>query len=146
MRLKPLRHTLFCIVLLSTSPTIFAEWLNLANDKTSKANLEENQLTQQFIDLDNVKQAGPMAIYRQVMILSQGADQPRGALSTVSLYEYDCMNSKLRILKTSSFSEEWAKGETLILPPTLPGLGEWANLPNSILGKKTFDLVCPTGR
>ena len=101
---------------------------------------------QQYIDLQNVKQAGPMAIYRQVQVLSQGAAvSTPGVLSTLVLYEYDCMNTKFRLLEATGFSMQWAKGQTVPLSvassPT-----KWLPLPLQALGRKTFDLLCPDGK
>ena len=100
---------------------------------------------QQYIDLQNVKQAGPMAIYRQVQVLSQGAAvSTPGVLSTLVLYEYDCMNVKFRTLHEIAYKELWAKGESSVMSPAV-GMSEWMTLPQNPLGQMTFDLVCPSG-
>jgi len=95
-----------------------------------------------YVDLQTTKQSGPMAIYRQVQVLSQGPAVTHGALSTQALYEYDCMNAKVRILKISGFSEQWARGESIaVTPPS--SLGQWLALPGSPLGQKTLIMLCP---
>lgn len=142
--MKLLPSSLFSLFLLAISPPVFSEWSKLANP-ISLAKQKDEQFSETFIDMDTVKQTGPMAIYRQVMILSQGARMPQGVISSQSLYEYDCMNTKLRIINTTSFTEEWAKGEIVALPPA-PQLREWGNLPRTVLGKQTFDMLCPSGR
>lgn len=101
---------------------------------------------QQYIDLQNVKQAGPMAIYRQVQVLSQGAAvSTPGVLSTLALYEYDCMNTKFRLLEATGFSMQWAKGQTMTLSVSSSPI-KWLPLPLQALGQKTFDLLCPDGK
>jgi hypothetical protein len=146
--MKLLPSSLFSLFLMAISPPVFSEWSKLANP-ISQAKQQGEQLKEQFsekfIDMDTVKQTGPMAIYRQVMILSQGARTPQSVMSSLSLYEYDCMNTKLRIINTTSFTEEWAKGEIVALPPA-PNLREWGNLPRTVLGKQTFDMLCPSGK
>ena len=142
--MKMLPSSLFSLFLMAISPPVFSEWSKLANP-ISQAKQKDEQFSEKFIDMDTVKQTGPMAIYRQVMILSQGARTPQGVISSQTLYEYDCMNTKLRIINTTSFTEEWAKGEIVALPPA-PNLREWGNLPRTVLGKQTFDMLCPSGR
>lgn len=101
---------------------------------------------QQYIDLQNVKQTGPMAIYRQVQVLSQGrAVEVNGVLSTLALYEYDCMNTKFRVLQTSGFNKQWAEGQSMTLSESSAS-AKWLSLPMQALGKKTFDLLCPDGK
>jgi hypothetical protein len=51
------------------------------------------------------------------------------------------MNTKFRILKMYGYPKKWAKGKPVVLP--IPSkFGEWDDLPNSYLGKSTFDKVC----
>ena len=126
---------LFCIF---TSPFVMAEWQILSDGVSHEP--------QQYIDLHSVKQAGPMAIYRQVQVLSQGAAvSTPGVLSTLLLYEYDCMNTKFRLLEVTGFSMQWAKGQAMTLSvPSSPT--KWLPLPLQALGQKTFDLLCPDGK
>jgi hypothetical protein len=126
---------LFCIF---TSPFVMAEWQTLSDGGSHEP--------QQYIDLHSVKQAGPMAIYRQVQVLSQGAAvSTPGVLSTLLLYEYDCMNTKFRLLEVTGFSMQWAKGQAMTLSvPSSPT--KWLPLPLQALGQKTFDLLCPDGK
>jgi len=105
-----------------------------------------NQESDQYIDLQKVKQTGPMAIYRQVEVLSQGSTlAANGVLSTLGLYEYDCMNAKFRLLRISGFSRQWAEGQITSLARS-SGIGEWLALPSQPLGQRTYDLVCPGGK
>jgi hypothetical protein len=121
-----------------TSPFVMAEWQILSDGGSDEP--------QQYIDLQNVKQAGPMAIYRQVQVLSQGADvSTPGVLSTLLLYEYDCMNTKFRLLEATGFSMQWAKGQAMTLSVSSSST-KWLPLPLQALGQKTFDLLCPDGK
>jgi len=121
-----------------TSPFVMAEWQILSDGGSHEP--------QQYIDLQNVKQAGPMAIYRQVQVLSQGADvSTPDVLSTLLLYEYDCMNTKFRLIEATGFSMQWAKGQAMTL--SVPSSStKWLPLPLQAIGQKTFDLVCPDGK
>jgi hypothetical protein len=120
------------------SPFVMAEWQILSDGGSDEP--------QQYIDLQNVKQAGPMAIYRQVQVLSQGAAVlTPGVLSTLLLYEYDCMNTKFRLLEATGFSMQWAKGQAMTLSVSSSST-KWLPLPLQALGQKTFDLVCPDGK
>jgi len=120
------------------SPFVMAEWQILSDGGSDEP--------QQYIDLQNVKQAGPMAIYRQVQVLSQGAAvSTPDVLSTLLLYEYDCMNTKFRLLEATGFSMQWAKGQAMTLSVSSSST-KWLPLPLQALGQKTFDLLCPDGK
>ena len=120
------------------SPFVMAEWQLL-----SEANPQDSE---QYIDLKNVKQTGPMAIYRQVRVLTQGAAvAANGVLSTLALYEYDCMNTKFRLVQTSGFSRQWAEGERMTDSASSSPV-KWLSLTEQTLGQKTFDLLCPDGK
>jgi hypothetical protein len=123
------------LVFIATSPSVLAEWQRLADDK-------KNEIV--FIDLETVMQTGPMAIYRRVNVLTQAAEIGK-ILSKLAVYEYDCMNTKMRILETSGFSGKWADGEKMTLPPEATELKEWHKLPSTSLGQKTFNILCPGG-
>ena len=120
------------------SPFVMADWQIISSGAPTDA--------EQYIDLRNVKQTGPMAIYRQVQVLTQGtAVSTPGVLSTLVLYEYDCMNTKFRLLEATGFSMQWAKGQAMTL--SVPsGSTKWLPLPLQALGQKTFDLLCPDGK
>jgi len=119
-------------------PLVAAEWQILSNGGS--------QDFEQYIDLENVKQTGPMAIHRQVYVLSQGhAVEANGILSTLALHEYDCMNTKFRVLRTSGFRKQWAEGQSMTLSES-NGSAEWLSLSVQALEKKTFDLLCPDGK
>lgn len=127
------------LALVFFGPYATAEWTKLSDGILGEAG--------HYIDQDSVKQAGPMAIYRQVKVLSQEpAMLNQGIRSKLSVYEYDCMNSKLRVLETSGFSATWAKGEETVLQPSLPNLRQWQDLPDHALGQVTFNMLCPSGK
>jgi hypothetical protein len=128
-----------CVVSVLVSSSAIAEWTKVSNDV-----LRESE---QYIDQDSVKQSGPMAIYRQVHVLSQGSELlDEGVSSRLSVYEYDCMNIKLRVLEISGFSEAWAKGQKTGLQPASPNSRQWQDLPSHALGQVTFNMLCPSGK
>ena len=133
-----MRQFFISLFFICVSPLVMAEWQLL-----SEANSQESG---QYVDLQDVKQTGPMAIYRQVRVLTQGAaGAANGVLSTLALYEYDCMNTKFRLLQTSRFSRLWAEGESMTVSAS-SGPGQWLPLSAQALGQKTFDLLCPDGK
>jgi hypothetical protein len=129
----------FALLVVLLSSSVNAEWT-----RVSKGDLLERQ---HYIDHASVKQSGPMAIYRQVHVLSQEPElRNQGIQSKFAVYEYDCMNSKLRVLETSVFSAAWAKGEKKVLQPSSPDSKQWQDLPNHALGRVTLNLLCPSGK
>lgn len=88
-----------------------------------------------------------MSIYRQVQVLSQGAElQPQLLASSISLYEYDCMNAKLRVLQVSDFSQRWGKGDKLSASLPASTFNNWRELPDSPIGQPALDILCPSGK
>jgi hypothetical protein len=137
--MKSLRDYLFVLMLASVNSSVYAKW-----EKVSEANAADPEM---YIEMESVKQAGPMSIYRQVKVLSQGPSLNLNRVgSKVELYEYDCMNSKLRILQVAGYSQVWATGEAVNAPPLNPEVREWQDLPKSQLGLPTFNMLCPSGK
>ena len=137
--MKPLRGYFFLLVLASVNSSAYAAW-----EKVSEANSADPEM---YIEMESVKQAGPMSIYRQVKVLSQGPSLNVNRMgSKVELYEYDCMNSKLRVLQVSGYSQAWATGEAADAPPLNAVMREWQDLPKSQLGQATFNMLCPSGK
>jgi hypothetical protein len=133
-----MRQYFIGLFFICTSPFVMAGWQILSDGGSHEP--------QQYIDLENVTQSGPMAIYRRVHVLSQGsAVAANGFQSMLALYEYDCMNTKFRLLQTSEFSKQWAQGDSMALSAS-NGPAKWQSLPMQALGQKTFDLVCPDGK
>jgi len=137
--MKPLRGYFFLLVLASVNSSAYAAW-----EKVSEANSADPEM---YIEMESVKQAGPMSIYRQVKVLSQGPSLNLNRMgSKVELYEYDCMNSKLRVLQVFGYSQAWATGEAADAPPLNAVMREWQDLPKSQLGQATFNMLCPSGK
>ena len=137
--MKPLRAYVILLMLASVNSSVYATW-----EKVSDANAADPEM---YIEMESVKQAGPMSIYRQVKVLSQGPSLNLNRMgSKVELYEYDCMNSKLRILQVSGYSQAWATGEAADAPPLDAVMREWQELPKSQLGKATLNELCPSGK
>lgn len=136
--MKLVHYLVIPMVLTSLSGSVHAEWEKVSEGSATTA--------ETFIEMDTVKQAGPMSIYRQVKVLSQGpALAGKGFSSKVELLEYDCMNSKLRILRISGYSKAFAAGDSVPVAPPTSALSEWHELPKNLLGQHTFDRLCPSG-
>lgn len=132
-----MRQCFIGLLLTVVSSCVMAEWQLLSADDPQ---------AHQYIDLEKVTQSGPMAIYRQVQVLLQGpATAAGGALSMLAHYEYDCMNAKVRLLRTAEFSRQWAEGQALPGAES-GGPAAWVPLAGQPLGQKTFDLICPGGK
>lgn len=137
--MKPVRTYVFLLMLASVNSSVNAKWEKLSGGNVSSP--------EKYIEMESVKQAGPMSIYRQVNVLSQGPElNASGHSSKVELYEYDCMSSKFRILKELGFSKAWASGQAIEIPLTTQDVLEWQELPKSPLGQQTFNLLCPSGK
>jgi hypothetical protein len=136
---KLMNRYLISLVFVLMSPAVIAQWTKVADGST----LEPDQ----YIETNSVKQAGPMAIYRQVNVLSQGpALIAEDLASKLSIYEYDCMNNKFRVLQSIGFRKAWATGDQVELQPTSKNLKEWRDLPSNSLGQVTFNMLCPGGK
>lgn len=134
--MKSISHYSISMALMLMYSTAGAEWKKIAN-----ANGQEPE---QYIEIDSVKQTGPMAIYRQANILSQGgASLPKGVSSKLSLHEYDCMNSKFRVLKISTYIETWAAGDKVVLQTPTQTSQHWQDLPPQSSGRITLNMLCP---
>ena len=121
------------------SSVALADWLRI--DHAAAQNTEHH------LNMATVKQTGPMSIYRQVQVLTQGAavNKPSVA-SVVSLYEYDCMSAKWRMLESAGFSLPWGEGNKVVLSARSASAPDWQALPDSALGQPTVDLLCPGGK
>jgi hypothetical protein len=136
---KSINRYLISIVFVLISPAVTAEWT-----KVSEGNM---LVPDQYIETNSVKQTGPMAIYRQVNVLSQGpALLTEDLASKLSIYEYDCMNNKFRVLQSIGFRKAWATGDQVLLQSTSQNLREWNELPPHSLGLSTFDILCLGGK
>ena len=116
---------------------MFAEWQRIGDGHAKEL--------EYYLDMPSVKQTGPMSIYRQIQVLSQGAAlKQQSFASTLSLYEYDCMSAKLRVLQVMGFSQAWGKGDQVLVSTS--NASAWQVLPDSPLGQQTLDLLCPSGK
>ncbi len=97
-----------------------------------------------YVDLDTVRQSGPMAIYRQVSELTDHAlDRAAGLRSIVRTSEYDCMNRRVRVLKETGFSSAQGAGDTVPIPQSHQRQGDWQALAAHPGGARVWALVCP---
>ena len=134
--MKSISHYSISMVLVLICTTAGAEWKKIANGN--------GQEPEKYIEMDSVKQTGPIAIYRQVNVLSQGgALLAEGVSSKLSLHEYDCMNSKFRVLKISAYIETWAAGDKVVLQSHTQTSKHWQDLPPQSLGQITLSMLCP---
>ena len=122
--------------LVGGSSSVSAEWQKLYGKQSNGREL--------FVDPQSVKQAGPMAVYRQVNVLSQGPHllTPTAA-STVTLYEYDCISSRVRVLQVVGFDKPWAAGNKLELSPPSPAATQWHTSAEASLTQPMVDKLCP---
>ena len=65
--------------------------------------------------------------------------------STLSVHEYDCMNTKLRILQTTAYSKPWGQGESIALKQS-PSTSQWHDLPLDARGQTIVDMLCQSGK
>lgn len=137
--MKPLRYFFILVTLASVSSIVNARWEKI---------YEGNSMTpDRYIEMESVKQSGPMSIYRQVKVLSQEPTlDAKSVTSKVELFEYDCMNSKLRVLQGTEYSMAWATGEALDTLEKTSVEGGWQDLPKNSLGQQTFNILCPSGK
>ena len=131
-------YVVFFGCLVSVSSSALAEWQRLSGEQSNGRQL--------FMDPQSVKQAGPMAIYRQVLVLSQGPDllAPTAA-STVTLYEYDCVSFRARVLRVMGFDQPWAAGNALTSPSPSAAAAEWHTPAEASLAGPMIDALCPRG-
>ncbi|MBU3694536.1 MAG: hypothetical protein FGM40_06865 [Rhodocyclaceae bacterium] len=131
-----MRHPLICLAALFATNAP-ADWTPLG--------VEGPLAMVHYMDAERVRQTGPMAIYRQVHVLSQRqATAARDSGSTVSVHEYDCMNRKFRTVQATVFSQPWAAGE-IVAEQQPPAPVAWQDLPAGLLGEALFDTLCPGG-
>ena len=140
LHLKNMRSfisTVICFCL--TSTPVFAEWQRITDGHAKEL--------EHYVDMQSVKQAGPMSIYRQIQVLSQGSSLKQQSFeSTISLHEYDCMNAKLRVLQVAGFSQPWGAGDKVLVTLPASNANAWQSLPVTPLGQQMVDLLCPSGK
>ena len=131
-------RTLLALLLLSFCVAASAEWVRVGDARL--ATLEK------YIDPDNVKQTGPMAIMRQLWEISNFTEPEKdGALSAKILAEYDCQNRRYRTLEQHRFTEAWARGRQLKPPDLNQTATAWSAITPSSINAAVIDIVCPGG-
>ena len=140
LHLKNMRSFISAVICFwLTSTQVFAEWQRITDEHAKEL--------EHFLDMQSVKQAGPMSIYRQVQVLSQGSSLKQQSFeSTISLHEYDCMSAKLRVLQVAGFSQAWGAGDKVLVTLPASNANAWQSLPDTPLGQQTVDLLCPSGK
>jgi hypothetical protein len=137
---KRSQSSAFVMVFLCLNSTgVSAEWERVGEERASTL--------EHYLDMQSVKQTGPMSIYRQVKVLIQApAFKSQSLESAISLNEYDCMNAKLRVLQTTGFTQPWGNGDKVALSTLSSQTNEWQALPETPFGQHTVDLLCPSGK
>ena len=131
-------RTLLALLLLSFCLAASAEWVKVGDARL--ATLEK------YIDPDNVKQTGPMAIMRQLWEISNFTEPEKdGALSSKILAEYDCQNRQYRTLEQHRFTEAWARGRQLTPAELNQTASAWSAVTPSSINAAVIDVVCPGG-
>lgn len=124
----------------------FAILCGFAPAKWVKADTGIKKIHERYIDFDNIKQSGPMAIMRQVWeiinFLEPGED---GVLSIKTLSEYDCQNRKVRVLKEQMFAEPSVKGKELIPAYSNQIASQWSVIMPNSANETIINIVCPGG-
>ena len=129
---------LFLLLLLSFCQSALADWSRIAE--------KSHPEPQQYIDLDSVKQTGPMAIMRRVWELRNYSKPVQdGVRSVKRLSEYDCMDRRHRVLQELWFTEQWAKGENVAPGRQDNGEPAWRPIEAKSVNEIIFDEVCPSG-
>ena len=130
--------TLLLFLLLSCCHAASADWSRIAE--------KSHPEPQQYIDLDSVKQTGPMAIMRRVWELSNYSKPVHdGVQSAKRLSEYDCMDRRHRVLQEVWFAEPWAKGENVTPRRKDNTEPAWRSIEKKSINEIIFDEVCPSG-
>jgi len=97
-----------------------------------------------YIDLDTVRQTGPMAIHRQVKELTvYPVRLESGPMSILRSSEYDCMNARVRVLSETGFLSPEGDGETAKIPDGYRRRGDWSALNTDPANQAVWDTICP---
>ncbi len=124
------------LMLFFMSTIASANWLKISGDADASLGT--------FIDTDAIRQTGPMNTMRRVWEISNLAKNASNQFLSVRRYrEYNCKDRRIRLLEESSFSEHWAKGESVssIGPDTESG--SWQDIAKGGIDEIIFKRVCP---
>lgn len=127
------------LLLLTICVNAFAEWVKVGD--THQLGFEK------YIDPDNVKQTGPMAIMRQVWEIGNYSQPTKdGVVSVQTLVEYNCQTRELRVVKEQWFTEAWAKGKEVTAANLNQAVSAWSPITPNSVGAVIIDMACPDGR
>ena len=130
-------------ILLFATATAFANWVKV--DGPSGA------LYEKFIDINAIRQSGPMNTMRRVWEMNNLTNASSSNISSNSVssvkqhVEYDCKDRRYRLIEESSFSERWAKGESLTVAPANSKPIDWSAIAPGSITETIFNRVCPNG-
>ncbi|MFM7522883.1 MAG: surface-adhesin E family protein [Betaproteobacteria bacterium] len=131
-------RTLLAFLLLLFCLAASAEWIKVDDARMAAA--------QKYIDPNDVKQTGPMAIMRQLWEITNLIEPDKdGAASIKILAEYDCQNQQYRILEQYRFTEAWAQGIQIASPDAIQSAGPWSIITSTNASAAVIDIVCPGG-
>lgn len=129
-------RTLILLALLSFCQLAFADWSRIAE--------KSHPEPQQYIDLDSVKQTGPMAIMRRVWELRNFSKSLNGGVRSIKrLSEYDCMNQRHRVIQELWFTDPWAQGESVASGRKDEAEPAWHPVKAKSINKVILDELCP---
>ena len=139
---------LFPWILLFATATAFANWVKI--DGPSGA------LYEKFIDINAIRQSGPMNTMRRVWEINNLTNASSSNISSNSVsssnvssvkqhVEYDCKDRRYRVIEESSFSERWAQGESLTVATTDAKPSDWSAIDLGSITESIFNRVCPNG-
>ena len=127
------------LLLLTICVNAFAEWVRVGS--TRQLGFEK------YIDPDNVKQTGPMAIMRQVWEIGNYLEPTKdGVVSVKTLAEYNCQTRELRVVKEQWFTGAWAKGKETTPTSLNQEVSAWSPITPNSVGEAIIDIVCPGGK
>ena len=139
LRANFMRFSVLGLVVVFSHSIASAAWTQLDPDLSATDQ-------RRYVDLVTVRQAGPMAIYRQVSELTVYPTHLEfGAISILRTSEYDCMTARVRVLTEAGFRSPWADGQTLRIPMEYRRQGDWYALSAHPAGAAVWNLLCPGG-
>ena len=125
-------------IFLVGSTTALADWVKIDSPISS--------LYEKFIDLNAIRQTGPMNTMRRVWELNNLAKASANNIASVKQQvEYDCKDRRYRVIEESSFSERWAQGESLAAAASSTKAGDWNAIDPGGISQTVFNRVCPNG-
>ena len=128
--------TLILLALLSFCQLAFADWSRIAE--------KSHPEPQQYIDLDSVKQTGPMAIMRRVWELRNYSKPVNGGVRSIKrLSEYDCLNHRHRVIQELWFTDPWAQGQQVATGRKDEADPAWRPIKAKSINKVILDEMCP---